>query len=61
MCPIYEYQCEQCECVEEIICPYVYEEEVLCPYCTESQMMHRILSSGGFILTGDGFYKTGRS
>ncbi len=60
MCPIFEYQCVECESIKEVICPFIYEEPVVCCVCLEERLMHRIISSGGFILKGVGLYKPTR-
>ena len=55
--PIYELKCQHCECVEEIKCSY--KEYKSCIYkCHQCyRPMEKIISSGGFVLIGEGFYK----
>lgn len=56
MCPIYEYVCtkgcKQWEVLQKIKDPAITE----CPVC-EQQTAQRLVSAGGFILKGGGFYK----
>ncbi len=62
--PLYEYQCDECEAVEEIRCSYIHEEEVICPYCDNARgwpEMHRIISTGSFKLLGGGFYNPSKT
>lgn len=61
--PIYELQCTACANIEEVLQKKKYTQRQLgklkCLKCTEVGAMYYIISSGGFILIGDGFYKSG--
>ncbi len=55
--PIYEYQCDTCDSVKEVLHKILEDIEVSCDNCTTEIPMHRIISTGGFILNGPGFYQ----
>ena len=60
MCPIYEYKCETCEDVKEIIYPIgKAPKEIECDKCNE--IRHRIISGSTFILKGGGWFASGYS
>lgn len=53
--PIYEYRCEQCGNVFEMLQKIDAPSVVDCRYCKDGKAK-RILSPAGFILQGEGFY-----
>ncbi len=60
--PIYEYQCGECDHIEEVLQKstegfYFLGKE--CPNCNVLGRMTRLLSLGSFQLKGDGWYKDG--
>jgi len=59
--PINELQCDQCGHVIEVLqgCKYTVEEleSFTCLRCDKDGKLHYIVSSGGFLLHGEGFYK----
>ncbi len=54
--PIFEYLCDNCQAVEEVVCKYADKQEICCPYCVPAFPMTRILSDCSFILNGGGWY-----
>lgn len=59
MCPIYEYQCNTCKDIFDVL-HKMDETCEQCPTC-QSEDLEQRLSSGKFVLKGDGFYKPGKS
>jgi len=62
--PIYEYQCEDCEHIEEVLqkgTDGFYFLGKGCPNCGSTGNMIRILSKSSFQLKGTGWYKDGYS
>ena len=60
--PIYEYKCEDCEHIEEVLQKSTEGFYFLgkgCPNCGSSGTMSRMLSMGSFHLKGSGWYKDG--
>jgi putative FmdB family regulatory protein len=57
--PIYEYECPQCGAVEEHLENLIDEPEL--HFCVCHGVMRRIISTGAFILKGDGWYKPSTS
>lgn len=55
--PIYEYQCDTCDSIKEVLHKVLENIEVSCDNCGTEIAMHRILSASGFILNGAGFYQ----
>jgi putative FmdB family regulatory protein len=60
--PIYEYQCSECEHIEEVLQKstdgFFYLGEG-CPNCGSKGEMTRMISVGSFHLKGGGWYKDG--
>ena len=54
--PIYEYECEQCGQVEEILQKFSEKPLVQCKSC--SGKLHRLISQSAFHLKGSGWYVT---
>lgn len=52
---IYEYQCVKCKNVMEVTHKMNDKPQITCLKCGEKAK--KIVSTGGFILKGDGFYK----
>ena len=60
--PIYEYKCEECEHIEEVLQKSTegfYFLGKSCPNCGSVGNMSRMLSMGSFHLKGSGWYKDG--
>lgn len=53
MPPIYEYECSKCEMIIEQRQKYE-DDPPKCPLCKKKT--ERLLSAGGFVLKGKGFY-----
>lgn len=58
--PIYEYQCSSCGHKEEFIQKMSDEPIKVCPNCGK-ETFDKLMSAGGFILKGNGWYKPGAS
>lgn len=58
--PTYEYQCEGCKHAWEAEQSIRAEPQKECPKC-HHETAKRLISSGGFILQGGGWYKDGYS
>ena len=59
---IYEYKCEECEHIEEVLQKSTegfYFLGKSCPNCGSVGNMSRMLSMGSFHLKGSGWYKDG--
>jgi putative FmdB family regulatory protein len=54
--PIYEYECEKCKRVNEVLQGYNDPPLKKCKYCRGK--VHRIISLSSFQLTGTGWYAT---
>lgn len=54
--PIYEYECEQCGQVEEILQKFSDKPLAACKTC--SGKLHRLISQSAFHLKGSGWYVT---
>jgi putative FmdB family regulatory protein len=54
--PIYEYECEQCSQVEEILQKFSDKPLLKCKNC--SGRLHRLISQNSFHLKGSGWYVT---
>ncbi len=54
--PIYEYQCEQCGKIEEIIQRFSDKPLTKCASC--SGRLHKLISHSAFHLKGTGWYVT---
>jgi putative FmdB family regulatory protein len=54
--PVYEYQCESCGAVHEIIQKYSDIPVTKCPACGGS--VKKLISNTSFVLKGTGWYKT---
>jgi len=54
--PVYEYQCESCGAVHEIIQKYSDMPVTKCPACGGS--VKKLISNTSFVLKGTGWYKT---
>ncbi len=58
MCPIYEYKCDECKDVKEIIYPInKAPDKIKCDICNKNR--HRIISASTFILKGGGWFASG--
>lgn len=56
--PIYEYQCKKCDHIFEVNHKMCEKPRVYCPKCIKPAK--KIISTGGFILKGEGFYNRSR-
>lgn len=60
MCPIYEYECEQCKIAVEFIQKQRFTEEelkqIVCDACLTPTFKY-IISGGGFRLYGNGYFR----
>ena len=56
MCPMYEFQCIQCEEIKEEI-KTIGTIYINCPYC-KNGMMKKIMSMSNWSLKGSGWYRT---
>lgn len=54
--PVYEYQCESCGAVHEIIQKYSDMPVIKCPAC--GGYVKKLISNTSFVLKGTGWYKT---
>lgn len=54
--PIYEYVCKKCGHEMEAIQKHSDEPLLKCPKCNK-KALEKLISTGGFVLKGDGFYK----
>ena len=55
--PIYEYQCAECEHIEEVIQKVSDEPLVVCPACDKPALKKNV-TAAGFRLSGGGWYET---
>ena len=55
--PIYEYKCDDCGKVFEVIQKISDKKLTICR-CDEKGVVHRLVSSSGFRLKGSGWYET---
>ena len=55
--PIYEYICNSCQQIKEILQKFNEETPKECSYCKEKNSMHRTVSQTSFHLKGGGWYK----
>jgi putative FmdB family regulatory protein len=53
--PIYEYRCTKCGHELEAIQKITEEPLLKCPEC-KKKSLEKLISTGGFILKGEGFY-----
>lgn len=57
MCPIFEYECPNCQLVEEkLVLPSERPMRPLCPKCGQAKM-EKIMSVSNFSLKGKGWSK----
>jgi putative FmdB family regulatory protein len=54
--PIYEYQCEQCGRVEEVLQKFNEKPLTKCSHCHGK--LHKLISQSAFHLKGSGWYVT---
>lgn len=54
--PIYEYQCEQCGKVDEVLQKFSDKPLTKCAHC--SGKLHKLISQSAFHLKGSGWYVT---
>ena len=54
--PIYEYECNECGCVEEVIQKFSDKPLTKCAHC--SGKLHKLISQSTFHLKGTGWYVT---
>lgn len=54
--PIYEYQCEQCGKLDEVIQKFSDKPLTKCQHC--SGKLHKLISQSAFHLKGTGWYVT---
>ena len=57
--PLYEYRCEECGLVFEVLVR-TEEPETDCPGC-KSERLEKLVSGGSFILKGEGWFRDGYS
>jgi len=55
--PIYEYQCQACGEMTEVLQKINDDPLVVCPVC-QKKKLKKVISSAGFRLKGDGWYET---
>lgn len=55
--PIYEYQCVECEHIEEVIQKVSDEPLSVCPACNKPALKKNV-TAAGFRLSGGGWYET---
>ena len=55
--PIYEYQCSECEHIEEVIQKISDEPLTVCPSCHKPALKKKV-AAAGFRLSGGGWYET---
>ena len=55
--PIYEYQCVECDHIEEVIQKVSDDPLVDCPACSKSALKKNV-TAAGFRLSGGGWYET---
>ena len=56
--PTYEYECDACKHQWEVEQAIVEQPLTECPAC-KAQKAKRLISSGAFLLSGKGWFKTG--
>jgi putative FmdB family regulatory protein len=54
--PIYEYQCDNCGFIKEVMHKISESPDILCPEC--SNVMKKLISPSAFHLKGSGWYVT---
>lgn len=54
--PIYEYECEDCGKISEVMQKFDDEPLSTCPIC--GGIVHKLISQSSFILKGTGWYVT---
>lgn len=54
--PIFDYQCRECDFVEEVIQKHIDAQERKCPRCGGE--MTKLIGPSSFVLKGSGWYKT---
>lgn len=54
--PIYEYQCDKCGSVEEVLQKITEKPLTKCPHCKGN--LHKLISQSAFHLKGTGWYVT---
>lgn len=58
--PLFDFKCEVCGAVKELIRGMGSAGEGICEVCDEcGSLMHKAISSGNFILKGKGWAKDG--
>jgi putative FmdB family regulatory protein len=55
--PLFEYRCQGCDQVEEILQKYTDAAPAVCPSCGIQGAMHKEVSLSSFQLKGGGWYK----
>ncbi len=55
--PIYEYQCAECDHIEEVIQKVSDDALVKCPACNKPALKKNV-TAAGFRLSGGGWYET---
>jgi len=58
--PIYDYKCNECNETFEVFVRTLKEESAKCPHC-EGPFLTKLVSLGGFVLKGGGWYADGYS
>ena len=58
--PIYDYSCEECQHIEELIVKSTDRQTKECPLCGQQTFKRTVSAPGAFILKGPGFYKPSR-
>ena len=55
--PIYEYTCDQCHEVLEVLQKVGEDAPEICVKCGKKNSLHKVVSSSAFHLKGGGWYK----
>jgi len=56
--PFYEYECQACHRVTEVLQKMSDPPPEECPACGKTQQMRKLMSAAAFRLTGGGWYET---
>ncbi len=54
--PIYEFRCNACACVQELLQKLNDPSPEICPKCGKTHTMEKLVSQGSFQLKGGGWY-----
>ena len=61
MCPTYNFSCEKCGYEQQKLVSILYPKKSKCPKCQKYSLIRLIGKGGGFLLKGEGFYRSGWS